>query len=49
VVKQVFQLSKFPVAGCSVVSGRIVRNARARVVRKHQPIYDGAVVVPMQG
>jgi len=43
-VKQVFQLSKFPVAGCSVVSGRIVRNARARVVRKRQPIYDGAVV-----
>ncbi|MEI9999263.1 MAG: hypothetical protein WDO13_08855 [Verrucomicrobiota bacterium] len=25
VVKQVFQLSKFPVAGCSVASGRIVR------------------------
>jgi translation initiation factor IF-2 len=43
-VKQVFQLSKFPVAGCSVQSGRIVRNARARVVRKRQPIYDGAVV-----
>jgi translation initiation factor IF-2 len=43
VVKQVFQLSKFPVAGCSVVSGRIVRNARARIVRKRQPIYDGAV------
>jgi len=42
-VKQVFQLSKFPVAGCSVQSGRIVRNARARVVRKRQPIYDGAV------
>jgi translation initiation factor IF-2 len=43
VVKQVFQLSKFPVAGCSVSSGRIVRNARARIVRKRQPIYDGAV------
>ena len=42
-VKQVFQLSKYPVAGCSVQSGRIVRNARARVVRKRQPIYDGAV------
>jgi translation initiation factor IF-2 len=42
-VKQVFQLSKFPVAGCSVVSGRIVRNARARIMRKRQPIYDGAV------
>jgi translation initiation factor IF-2 len=44
VVKQVFQLSKFPVAGCSVASGRIVRNARARVVRKRQPIYDGQIV-----
>ncbi len=43
-VKQVFNLSKFPVAGCSVISGRIVRNARARVVRKRQPIYDGQVV-----
>lgn len=43
-VKQVFNLSKYPVAGCSVTSGRIVRNARARVVRKRQPIYDGAVV-----
>jgi translation initiation factor IF-2 len=42
-VKQVFQLSKYPVAGCSVISGRIVRNARARIMRKRQPIYDGAV------
>jgi translation initiation factor IF-2 len=44
VVKQVFQLSKFPVAGCSVQTGRIVRNGHARVLRKRQPIYDGAVV-----
>ncbi len=44
VVKQVFHLSKYPVAGCSVQNGRIVRNGRARVVRKRQPIYDGAVV-----
>jgi translation initiation factor IF-2 len=43
-VKQVFQLSKFPVAGCSVLTGRIVRNGRARVMRKRQPIYDGAIV-----
>ena len=43
-VKQVFNLSKYPVAGCSVSTGRIVRNARARVVRKRQPIYDGQVV-----
>jgi translation initiation factor IF-2 len=44
IVKQVFQLSKFPVAGCSVQNGRIVRNGRARVLRRRQPIYDGAVV-----
>ncbi len=44
VVKQVFNLSKYPVAGCSVLNGRIVRNARARVMRKRQPIYDGAIV-----
>jgi translation initiation factor IF-2 len=43
IVKQVFQLSKFPVAGCSVQTGRIVRNARARIMRRRQPIYDGAV------
>ncbi|PAW77283.1 MAG: translation initiation factor IF-2 [Verrucomicrobia bacterium Tous-C9LFEB] len=43
VVKQVFKLSKFPVAGCSVSTGRIVRNARARVVRRKQPIYDGGI------
>src|SRR6202000_1910440 len=44
VVKQVFNLSKYPVAGCSVQNGRVVRHARARVLRQRQPIYDGAVV-----
>ncbi|PTX94781.1 translation initiation factor IF-2 [Verrucomicrobia bacterium LW23] len=44
IVKQVFALSKFPVAGCLVQNGRIVRNARARVLRRRQPIYDGQVV-----
>ncbi|NJK93144.1 MAG: translation initiation factor IF-2 [Blastochloris sp.] len=42
-VKKVFSLSKFPVAGCVVDSGRIVRTGRARVLRKGQPIYDGSV------
>jgi translation initiation factor IF-2 len=42
-VKKVFSLSKFPVAGCVVDSGRIVRTGRARVMRKGQPIYDGSV------
>lgn len=42
-VKKVFKLSKFPVAGCMVSSGRISRNARARVMRRKQPIYDGGI------
>ncbi len=43
IVKKVFDLSKYPVAGCSVQSGRVTRNARARIVRRKQPIYDGGV------
>jgi translation initiation factor IF-2 len=42
-VKKVFSLSKYPVAGCVVQNGRITRNGRARVVRRKQPIYDGGV------
>ena len=30
-------------AGCYVTDGRISRTARARVLRKKQPIYDGGV------
>lgn len=43
-VKKVFELSKFMVAGCQVQNGRITKSGRARVIRKKQPIYDGAVV-----
>jgi translation initiation factor IF-2 len=43
VVKKVFELSKFPVAGCMVQTGRVSRTARARVLRRKQPIYDGNV------
>jgi translation initiation factor IF-2 len=43
-VKKVFELSKFMVAGCQVQTGRITKSGRARVIRKKQPIYDGAVV-----
>lgn len=42
-VKQVFDLSKGTVAGCLVSDGRIPRSARARILRKRQPIYDGGV------
>ena len=42
-VKQVFELSKGIVAGCLVIDGRIARTARARVLRKRQPVYDGGI------
>ncbi len=42
-VKQIFQLSKGIVAGCLVTDGRIARAARARLVRKRQPVYDGGI------
>ena len=42
-VKQVFQLSRGIVAGCLVTDGRVSRTARARVVRRRQPVYDGGL------
>jgi translation initiation factor IF-2 len=42
-VRQVFELSKGTVAGCYVADGRIVRTARARILRRRQPIYDGGI------
>jgi translation initiation factor IF-2 len=42
-VKQVFQLSRGIVAGCLVTDGRIARTARARVLRRRQPVYDGGI------
>ena len=42
-VKQVFHLTRGIVAGCLVTDGRIARVARARVLRKRQPVYDGGL------
>lgn len=42
-VRQVFDLTKGIVAGCMVTNGRITRSARARVLRRKQPIYDGGI------
>ena len=42
-VKQIFQLSRGIVAGCLITNGRIARAARARVLRKRQPVYDGGI------
>jgi translation initiation factor IF-2 len=40
-ILQVFRLSSGKVGGCTVTDGRIVRRARARVLRDGVPIYDG--------
>jgi len=42
-VKQVFKLSRGIVAGCLVTDGRIARVARARILRKRQPVFDGGI------
>jgi len=42
-VRQVFELSKGKVAGCVITDGRVTRSARARILRKRQPIYDGGI------
>lgn len=42
-VKQVFDLTRGMVAGSMVTDGRILRTARARVLRRRQAIYDGGV------
>ncbi len=42
-VRQVFDLTKGLVAGSMVTDGRISRTARARVLRRKQPIYDGGI------
>ncbi len=42
-VKQVFELTRGVVAGSMVTDGRISRNARARVLRRRQPVYDGNI------
>ena len=42
-VKKVFELTKGIVAGCRVTDGRIARTARARVLRRRQPVYDGGL------
>ncbi|CAB4242694.1 Translation initiation factor IF-2 [Methylacidimicrobium sp. AP8] len=42
-VKKVFQLHKFSVAGVLVQTGRMIRKGQARVLRGKQPIYDGSI------
>ncbi len=42
-VKQIFKLSRGVVAGCLVSDGRIARTARARILRRRQPVYDGGL------
>jgi len=42
-VKQVFDLTRGVIAGSMVTDGRILRTARARVIRRRQVIYDGGI------
>jgi translation initiation factor IF-2 len=42
-IRKVFSLTKGTVAGSYVTDGRILRSARARVLRGRQPIYDGGL------
>lgn len=42
-VKQIFDLTRGVIAGSMVTDGRILRTARARVIRRRQVIYDGGV------
>jgi translation initiation factor IF-2 len=42
-VRKVFDLAKGVVAGSYVMDGRILKTARARVLRGRQPIYDGGL------
>ncbi len=42
-VRQVFDLTKGIVAGSYVTDGRVLRSARARVLRRRQSVYDGGV------
>ena len=42
-VKQVFDLTRGVIAGSMVTDGRILRIARARVIRRRQVIYDGGI------
>jgi translation initiation factor IF-2 len=40
-VRQVFRLPKAVIAGCYVTEGKIERNARARLIRNQEPMFDG--------
>jgi translation initiation factor IF-2 len=42
-VKQVFDLTRGVIAGSMVTDGRMLRTARARVIRRRQVIYDGGI------
>lgn len=43
IVKQVFNLTRGIIAGSTVTDGRILRTARARVIRRRQVMYDGGI------
>jgi len=40
-VRQVFRIQKKAIAGCMVVSGKMLRSAKVRVLRENETIFDG--------
>jgi translation initiation factor IF-2 len=43
-IREIFRVTKFGVvAGCMVIDGEILRNAKARLVRDGTVVYDGAI------
>ena len=42
-IRQVFELSKGVVAGCIVSDGRIIKNGRARLLRRNMKEYQGTI------
>jgi translation initiation factor IF-2 len=43
-VREIFKISRLgTIAGCQVKSGKIIRNARVKLIRDNEEIYDGAI------
>ena len=42
-VRQIFSVRRTKVAGCMVLDGRILRNAKARLLRNNQQLWEGEI------
>lgn len=49
-IRQVFRISKIgPIAGCIILEGKIKRNAKSRLVRNNETIYEGEITSLKRG